>query len=54
MNKEKVIELINDIEADNFFNKDTECKNNIEKSLSVLKFVLGITQKDLKKDLENR
>ena len=49
-NKQKLIEIINDLESDNFFNNDTENSRNITLSIEALKKELDITQAELQQE----
>lgn len=53
-NKQKLIAIINDLKADNFFNTDDESGKNIQISIDLLQSELGITEIELQKDLESR
>lgn len=53
-NKQKLIAIINDLIADNFFNIDDESRKNIQVSIGLLQKELGITEIELQKDLESR
>lgn len=47
MDKQKLIELVNDLQADNDFNTDLESKKNIQLTIDKIKQGFNITQKEL-------
>lgn len=49
MKKEKLIAIINDLQADNQFNEDKDSKRNISIDIDNLMKELKITQDDIKK-----
>lgn len=53
-NNQKLIAIINDLKADNFFNIDDESRKNIQVSIDLLQSELDITEIELQKDLESR
>lgn len=54
MNRAKLIEIVNDLIADNDFNMDLENKRSNEISIKSLMSELEITMEDLKMDLGRR